>query len=155
MTATELLTNIYKSKDFADMMRRVKVSDELKEDIKQHVFCELFAKPCEFIEDLQNRGKLRGYISSMVWAVSKMNRHNKFARQFGFNEVPLEFAAHLEVEETPEPITLDGLDWYKAEMLQLYAELGTYKAVNEKTNIPTVSVFNTVKAAKKHVKMHL
>lgn len=138
------------------MLRKVKVSESLKDDLKQHVFCELYAKPPEFIIDLKSRGKLRGYISSMVWSISKMKRTNSFARQFGVNETPTDTIPDVaEERETIDPVDLSKLHWYKAELLKLYAELGTYKAVSESTGIPTVSVFNTVKQAKKLIRQTL
>lgn len=153
MTAKQILTDIYVSEDFAAMMRKVKISEDLKEDLQQHVFCELLQKPEEAIIDLYNRKKLRGYISSMVWSISRMKRTNSFARQFGVNEVCTddlpEIADSSYSELTPD---LNKLNWYNSELLQLYAKLGSYKAVSDDTGIPVISVFNAVKEAKKILK---
>lgn len=155
-TAAEILTDIYNSNDFAAMMRKVDVSEDLKDDIRQHVFCELFAKDSSFILDLQHRGKLRGYISSMVWSVSRMKRTNSFARQFGLLEVVTDEIPDVEDEKEIEiEVDLSSLYWYNAELLRLYAELGSYKAVSEKTGIPCTSIFEAIQTAKKHLKNDL
>jgi hypothetical protein len=47
------------------------------------------------------------------------------------------------------------MHWYKARVFELYAELGTYRAVSELTGIPTTSVYRTVQDLKKELKQKL
>ena len=156
MTAKEVLTEIYQSKELAKMMQVVRCREDLKEDLKQHVFCELFAKPEEFILDLVNRGKLKGYISSMVFSISRMKNTNSFARQFGLKEDVTDSFTEiaLEVSEMPD-IDTSRLYWYKDTILRLYAELGTYKAVSLDTGIPVTSIYRTVNEARKELKREI
>jgi len=156
VTAKEILTDIYTSEDFAAMMRKVDVSKELKKDLQQHVFCELLQKPEQLILDLYNRKKLRGYISSMVWSISRMKQTNSFARQFGVNEVLTnEFTDIADERYSEMDADLSSLSWYDSEVLRLYAKLGSYRAVANDTGIPLVSIFDTVKRAKTIVKNDL
>ena len=50
---------------------------------------------------------------------------------------------------------LSQMHWYKARVFELYAELGTYRAVSEITGIPTTSVYRTVQELKKELKQKL
>jgi hypothetical protein len=42
--------------------------------------------------------------------------------------------------------------WYDADVLKLYAELGTVREVSEETGIPSRSIYNTVTTTKKLIK---
>jgi hypothetical protein len=168
MTAKKVLTDIYNSKEMALTIKKVRPA-HLQQDILQHVFCELFSQSDESIMDLFNRGKLRPYIAQMVWNVSRLSPTNKFTKQMGFKEDNTDFneycnEAKFEVikfsEDEKERIESESeikcavsqLHWYKSGLLSLYAELGTYKAVSDKTGIPVISIWNTIKKARKEVK---
>jgi DNA-directed RNA polymerase specialized sigma24 family protein len=49
----------------------------------------------------------------------------------------------------------DRLYWYHQELLKLYAEHGTYRAVSEITNIPVKSIHNAIKKAKVKLKKEI
>jgi hypothetical protein len=50
---------------------------------------------------------------------------------------------------------VDKLYHYNAELLKLYAEIGTYRGVSEATNIPVKSIHNAVRKARIQVKRAL
>jgi hypothetical protein len=50
---------------------------------------------------------------------------------------------------------LGGIYWYKRDLFKLYFELGNYRAVEEEVDIDHVSVYNTVRDVKNHIKDNL
>lgn len=171
-TAKSILTGIYLSAEVKDVIKRLRPVD-LQEDILQHCFLELFQKPPDFIIQLHDRGKLKAYIVKILHNTATYNR-TSFTKQFG-KETPTDFCTETKYEvirfeneeneriETYREIdcavstlgvTKSGMRYTDA-MLKLYAELGTYKAVSEKTGIPQTSVFNTIKEVRKAIRKQL
>lgn len=151
MTAKDLLTEIYISDEIAEVIQRLS-PESLQEDIKQHVFMELYGMDPAFIEDLNSRGKLKHFIVKMIYNTARWTK-SSFKKQFGPMEVPTE--CFTEVADTvPEEvdIPIDSLYWYKAEILKLYAKHGTYQKVAEITQINISSIFQTVKKAREEIK---
>ena len=75
-------------------------------------------------------------------------------RKLEAKETPLESLPDLVEEEVVEIIVvpLDRIHWYEAKILELYAELGTYRKVAEATGIPHISIYHTVRNARKNIK---
>lgn len=163
MTAQRLLTDIYQSKEVDDVIKKLKPVD-LQDDIKQHCFLELFEKPGDFILDLHARGKLKAYIVKILWNTATFKK-SSFAKALG-KETPTDFCEVTTFEIIKVDTTdlerlelyretmckVDELYWYKAELLKLYAELGTYQAVSDKTGIPLTSVYKTIVDIRKEIK---
>lgn len=65
--------------------------------------------------------------------------------------------AMIDHEELLEAIVkhVAGLYWYDKKILELYIELGTYRAVAKETGIPYSSVFKTVQKVVKEVKQKI
>lgn len=150
MDVKEILTEIYVSDEIADVIKRLR-PENLQEDIKQHVFLELFTMDEAALMDMNNRGKLKHYIVKMIYNTARWTK-SSFKKQFG-QETPTESFIDVEdqVEEKIE-LPIDELYWYKAEMLKLYAKHGTYQRVAEITGINISSIFQTVKQAKAEIK---
>ena len=167
MLATELLTEIYSSQEVKEVILKLK-PDHLQQDILQHTFCELFQKPDEFIIDLHARGKLKSYIVKILYNSATYHR-TTFEKEQGKGhqkEMPTDFCSNSKyevikfVDEEKErqqeysdiACAVSKVYWYKADLIKLYAELGTYKAVSAKTGIPISSVFKTIKEAITEIK---
>lgn len=161
--STLILTKIYTSLEVKEVIKRLRPV-HLQEDILQHCFLELFQKPPDFIKDLHARGKLKPYIVKILYNTATYTR-SSFAKQQG-KETPTDFCGNAkyevirfeneekEREEVHQQVAcaVSETYWFKADLLKMYAELGTYKAVSDKTGIPSTTVFNTVQAAKKEIK---
>lgn len=167
MVATALLTEIYESKEVRDVIAKLKPV-HLQQDILQHTFCELFQKPHPFIEDLHERGKLKSYIVKILYNTATYHR-TSFEREQGkgqAKEIPTDFCISSPyevirfVEEEKErqqeysdiACAVAKVYWYKADLIKLYAELGTYQAVAKQTGIPISSVFKTIKETRQEIK---
>lgn len=152
MTKNSILTEIYLSKDVEVLIRSIK-PDHLQDDIKQHCFLELFEKPEEFILDLYNRKKLKNYIIKVLYNTSRWI-NTPLHKQLG-KETPTEFIEDSECEVYEEiniePV-MNDIYWYKAEMIRLYAEHGTFQKVSDLTGIPLKSVYTTIVEARKEIK---
>lgn len=72
---------------------------------------------------------------------SLMEAHEEYKRQLEY--------------ESEVICALSEMHWYKQELLNLYVELGTYKAVSDKTGIPLTSVFKTITELRKEIKQKL
>lgn len=152
MTKDSILTEIYQSKEVEVMIRSIK-PDHLQQDIRQHCFLELFEKSEEFILDLHNRGKLKNYIIKILYNTSKWsctNLHKQLGKETPteiFNDSECEIYEEINIE----PV-LKSIYWYKAELIRLYAEHGTYQKVSDLTGIPLKSVYMTIIEARKEIK---
>jgi len=178
MTKASILTEIYQSKEVEAIIRSIKPKD-LQDDIKQHCFLELFEKSEEFILDLYNRGKLRHYIVKVLYNTSRWScttLHKQLGKELLLTDLEnnyhntdtevsgkvsgkylehKEFIQHQEDREYEEiniePV-LKSVYWYKAELIRLYAEHGTYQKVSNLTGIPLKSVFTTIRDARIEIK---
>jgi len=121
-------------------------------DLIQHVFVIICEQDKDFILDLASRGKLKAYVVRMLYNTNRWSKSN-YAKEQATNEIPTESFADIPDEQFSEiNIPLNKIYWYKAEVLKLYAEIGNYRGVAEKTGIPTASIFQTVKQAKNEIK---
>ena len=167
MPARQILTDIYKSSEVDAIIKRLRPV-HLQEDIKQHTFLELFQKPEEFILDLHNRGRLKPFIVKILYNTATYTK-SSFAKSLG-KETPTDFcvASKFEIIRTSETedremaemhasvqCGMSEMHWYKSRLLREYSEEGTYQKVADKTGIPIISIFATVREAKKEIKKKL
>lgn len=170
MNARDLLTRIYTSEEIKELTQKLEPK-HLADDIIQHVFTELYAKPDDFIFELEQRQKLKPYIVKQIWNLThytedRFNRQYRTVRERAtdFCEPSVYELRHYEgprerrdAQDTVAELKthLSQMHWYKARVFELYAELGTYRAVSEVTGIPTTSVYRTVQELKKELKQKL
>lgn len=179
MSPKDLLTRIYTSDEIKELKQKLEPR-HMADDIIQHVFTELYAKPDLFIEELEQRQKLKAYIVKQIWNISHYTK-DKFYEQFGFTsyghkkenetdfcdlskfeilryEDPNEFIDEKEQEAKTQKkyngvkAHMGQMHWYKVRVFELYVELGTYRAVSDMTGIPTTSVYRTVQEMKNELK---
>jgi DNA-directed RNA polymerase specialized sigma24 family protein len=174
MTASSLLTDIYQSKEIEDVITKIQ-PENIRDDLKQHVFLQLFEQKEAFIHDLNSRGKLKAYIVKMLYNTARFSR-TKFSKEMGkevsfgdIGEVSERLCQQSAFEITRGTNDLRTKDdefeelncavskiyWYKSQLLKLYSEVGTYKKVSEVTGIPVASVFATITQARKEIKQLL
>jgi len=173
-----LLTEIFLSKELAVCLAKIE-PESIRDDLKQHVFLLLLEKPKEFITELNKTGKLKNYVVKVIFQLVRF-KEDKFHRvQRKQTELPTDFTdfcidsklindddnrvvemeRHCEVGlavilNTPSPSQggSDNVNWYHGRLLQLYVQLGNYRAVSKETGIPIKSVFNAVKQAREEIK---
>jgi hypothetical protein len=121
-------------------------------DLIQHVFLLVCEQDKDFIIQLATTGKLKGYVCKLLYNTNRWQR-TEYSKQLAANEIPTENINDIADECYQEIIIpLHKIHWYKAEVLKIYAEIGNYRGVAEKTGIHHCSIFQTVKQAKNEIK---
>lgn len=155
MDAKKLLEEIYISKELKDCIAKIKPID-IQQDVLQHSFVELLLKDDDLIIDLAKRNKLLPFVTKVIYNMVKWQRSTwKYTKSKEiYNGINYD---NNVVEENEEEINipLESLYWYEARILELYAEHGSYRKVEQITGISYVSIFNTVKKARKNIKKNM
>jgi len=121
-------------------------------DLIQHVFKLVCEQEDKFINELIANNKLKHYVAKVIYNTKRWHR-TEWAKQQAALEIPTESFNEINLEEYQEiTIPLEKLHWFKSEILKLYAELGSYRAVAEKTQINVSAVHKYVTQAKKEIK---
>lgn len=120
------------------------------QDIKQDVFERLLRLKPEQLENIKN---IRHYLLRIIINI-KRQPYDPSAKLY---------RKHDELLDTPEMVSeqyseeeyikqlskVEALGWYHRGILELYAELGSVRAVSEQTKIPYYSVKYTIKESRK------
>ena len=171
MQKNDLLVELYQSKEIEEVIR-IHAPEQIRDDLKQHVFLDLFEHTEEFIQDLHRRGKLKAYIVKMIYNTTRFSR-TPFEKEMGkdvrfgdIEEIQDKICKHSAYEIVQGVNDLKTMDdefeelkcavskiyWYKARLMEIYSEVGSYKRVSEVTGIPVASVFATITQARKEIK---
>ena len=153
----DLITQLYKSKEVTEAIG-YHFPDHCKEDIRQDLFIILMDLPPGTLEQSQAKGKLRQYIATII-SNMKHQRYGKIAKQvnqYNFSNPLPENIEQIDTEYNDyKDLAFDKIeriDWYKRGILELYAKLGTVKAVSLQTKIPFDSVKYAITQARKEIK---
>lgn len=154
MDAKQIISDLYTSSDLRACLARIRPV-EIQEEVLQHTFTELLCKPEAEILDLHARNKLTAYVAKMLVNMVRWQRSS--FRKLEAKETPLESLTDVldEIAVDEIVIPLHKIHWYEAKILELYADLGTYRKVAEVTGIPHISIFHTVQNARKNIKKHI
>lgn len=124
-------------------------------DLIQFVFTKVCEQDDTFIGSLVENGKLRHYVAKLIYNTKHWQR-TEWTKQQAKQEIPTEnFFEAVDEHYEEIDLPLDKLHWFKCEILKLYAELGSYRAVAEKTTINVSAVHKYVTQAKKELKQLL
>jgi DNA-directed RNA polymerase specialized sigma24 family protein len=131
---------------------RVYHGDHCLEDVRQDLFEILLKIPPGDLKAKQDKGELKAYICRIIINLKKQ-KYGKIAKKISLYKSFDELPKNLELMPEPEPepdvnAVLQKIHWYYAGLLRLYCELGTLKAVSEKTKIPLQSVKHAIRQAK-------
>jgi adenylate kinase family enzyme len=150
----EILEKIYRSDELKECVSKIRPVT-IQQDVLQCTFTELLLKDKEIILDLYARNKLMAYIAKMIYNMVRWERGS--FRSSETKEILLQELPEIIDEQKNEIIVvpLQKIHWYEAKILELYAELGTYRKVAEVTGIPHISIYHTVQKARKNIKKHI
>ncbi len=154
METKEILEKIYRSDELKECVSKIRPVT-IQQDVLQCTFTELLLKDKEIILDLYARNKLMAYIAKMIYNMVRWERGS--FRSSETKEILLQELPEIIDEQKNEIIVvpLQKIHWYEAKILELYAELGTYRKVAEVTGIPHISIYHTVQKARKNIKKHI
>lgn len=154
MNAKQIIADLYISQDLRACLARIRPID-IQEEVLQHTFMELLNKSDDEIIDLHVRNKLTAYVAKMLFNMVRWERStfSKLkAKEISLESLP-EVLEDIEIEVILVP--LQKIHWYEAKILELYAEHKTYRKVAEITGIPHISIYHTVKNARRNIKKHI
>lgn len=147
MTKNEILDQLFRAEKCS------KKYGKNGEELKQTVFMFLLEmEECRIVL-AYHEGKLNSFYETLMynqyhWPKSKYNNVNRLYDELvDAPEVPDEI-----IEEVNVSGILDKLTPGEAQLLRLYAEHGTYRAVGMITKISWKSVYNRIQVARKKVK---
>lgn len=161
-----ILSEIYNSNELAKCLLMVK-KESIREDIKQEIFLTLLQKDEAFIVDLQNKGKLRAYISSCIFNEAYSPRstlRKKLGREsvLFIDAAPLEkilIDEIIEVNKTHDKaieifLSIPKNNIYKQIFLSL-CKYGSYRKLSLAMNIPHTTLRDMVENFKKDIKKQI
>jgi hypothetical protein len=157
VSKNEIISLLYESKPFKNLVKRME-PDHLRQDLKQETIMILLEMPEEKIISLNKSGGLFYYcVRVMINLVkNKSSRFNKLYLTKTTDKIPerqyFDQEVNGEEKEKRALTAFENLYWYEKEISKLYFGLGSYRAVEEETRIPRVSVCRTVIGAIKKVR---
>lgn len=177
MDKNKVITEIYLSKEVEKL--KSKLPNGHADDIIQHVFLTIFELPEAKVLDLINQNKLKAYILVCIWNASKMTKTNSFGRSVtkeflvdSFNNITYDdewfdlyqtylgkesFTKHIANEladVTFDKPDVECLKWYHKELIEMYADYGSFNEISIQTKIPISSVRHAIIKARKQIKRY-
>lgn len=148
---TEAIKQLYQSEEVNTCLR-VHFKEQWQ-DVKQDVFETLLSLPAERLDAIKS---LRHYVLQIIINLRR-NKYAKPAKLYTtFEELPdignWEHEPYNEDEYKQQIDSIQTLSWYHRGILDLYVELGSVRAVSEKTKIPFDSVKFAIKEARQQCK---
>jgi hypothetical protein len=157
----DIISELYQSKEVNELISKIRPI-ELQDDLKQYAFAVLLEKPEAFIIDLHNKKQLRYFLVKIITNSVFTNRSGFMTLHKLTKDLDVDCISDVENESSNYHDLLDSCNteiknvyWYNAELLNLYAQHGSYRKVSEVTNIPVKSVYNAIKKAKETIKQKI
>ena len=156
--ANEIIVELLQSKNFKDCMKKA-VKPHLHEDLTSELSLILLEIEPERIVQMHDDKKLTFYTVRIILTLA-YSKTSSFYKKFRVTHDEFKDAGMLDdyysiinrkVVEERALDEIEKLDWYESEMVKLYMECGNYRAMEQRTNIPYVSCFCTVKNAIKKI----
>lgn len=144
-------------------IRPLDMRDEVKHEAFEAMLVKANNEPA-FIISLHERNKLRAYVVKTIYNTANFpnSKHNRQLRRR--TEIPTEAIEDRPDDSEPYDyealvqdcaVKTEAIYWYNRDILKLYAELGSLRAVSEKTGIPRSSVCDAVLKARAAIKQLL
>lgn len=152
----QIIEALFNGKNFTECISRME-PEHLRDDLRQEVILKICEQSEDKIIGLHQRGELEFYTVRIILNESR-NKNNGFARKYLSKTVELsgaevsddsDFEQRMIREELEDYAIseIESLYWYDSELLKMYMNLGTFRAIQELTGIPHVSCFKTIKKA--------
>jgi hypothetical protein len=168
MTKNDIIEQLFYSKDFNDCIKKME-PEYLREDLKAEVMLVLCEQDENFLQGLYERRQITFWVVRVVINMIKSDTSG-FYRKYrqplttymdkitdviqgqsaGVLKPLLEIEwEHLAVDEKHARLKdfMCSLSWYERGLIELYMEMGNYRAIQKVTGIPHQSVWKTVTTA--------
>jgi hypothetical protein len=155
LTKNEIITNLYNSKNFNDCIHKMEPV-HLQDDLKAEVISIVCEWPENKVVQLHQDKALEFYVVRVILNQVK-SKTSPFVRKYRSTstieitqDLPCiqEDCKEREVREEVERLAINEIDslyWYDAEMIRLYLKLGSFRAIQEYTDIPFISCYKNIK----------
>lgn len=172
MNKNQIISDLYCSKEFNDCINKME-PEHLRDDLRNEVMLILLQVPDEKVLDIHSRNELKFFVARIILNQIQSNTSpfaKKFRTQFEAMEDVLDKASlicdasnrgdiiereHRESKEDIATQEIENLYWYERDILKLYGQLGSYRAIETETGIPWESTYSTAKAAIKKIRRKL
>lgn len=161
MTKNQIIEKLYLSKNLNDCIKKMEPVD-LQDDLKSEVIAIVCEWSEEKIVELYTKNQLEFYVVRVILNQIKSKtspfykKHRQsFAELTGEESYECTDLKEREVKELIQDIAIQQIDelyWYDAEILRMYLELGTFRAIQDKTGIPFISCYVNIKKSLKTLK---
>lgn len=150
MTRSKILSDLYYDKTFCGFIKKMRPVN-LQEDLKAEVLLIMSEVSEDKLLGLYERGKIVGFAIGITIRQIKSNTsafYKKYRTEIPGLKAELEYCDNAQLTLAKAAIgELDNLTWYERGLIDLYCDLGNYRAVETETGIPHISVYLTVKNA--------
>jgi len=159
LTRDQIINAVFNSRQLDAWICRLQRED-LRQDLKSEVIETLLLLDDSFLQELHQSGKIIGYAMGAAWnmCARKSSSFNRMYRSWTYdvNDVP-DQPVEPDVEMHIEAVlsAVNELPWYDREILKLYADMRSCRAVQKKTNIPHTSINLTVRKSIRTVREKL
>lgn len=161
-TKNQIVAELFESKDFNDCLCKME-PEYLRDDLKAEVALILLETPDTKILDLHKTSGLKFYTVRIILNLiqSKTSPFFKKFRRFSSDTIPdlpaeeLNGRVQRELTEERAIAIIPKLYWYDRQIVELYLELGNYRAIEKETGIPWESCYKTVQKAIKQIRNEL
>jgi DNA-directed RNA polymerase specialized sigma24 family protein len=164
----EFINNEFSDKVIKQLSHKITEDYNDSYDIIQDAMLTVLNKPKELLRDLYERDKLKTFILSTIYMTSKPAyskfQYNRIKERKIFVSIEDENsrvvlkAQEPEQQDPTEKEVIEAakqLSEYDLSVLELYATLGTFRAVEKQTGISYINVYNTVKYCRQFIKNKL
>jgi DNA-directed RNA polymerase specialized sigma24 family protein len=170
MTRNAIIESIYNDKKYINYCKQVLPNGDLYNDLFQYV-CEYLLKIEEKkLIDLHKKNQLRMYVARIIY-INAHSERSEFNKQY--NE-RIDLESYLHEVDLIDFDNSDLIDFVKVEieneinycnenniypasikLLEIYADLGSYKEVSVKTKIPYLTVINRISKIREKIKKNI
>ena len=174
MTAKKIIAEIYESTDLNSCINSRKKPvwfpgsrQDWQDELKAEAFKIICEQPAELIERLYFERRLNFFIGKIIVNLARQER-NSLQKPYmkspaidptglpiveEVNRIDFDFA---EVTKRLDELKQkDHIGYYYANILELYGQLGSVRAVSAKTTIPVMSVWQAIRNGRKMIKQLL
>lgn len=154
MTRNQIIEQLFTGKNFLECISKME-PEHLRDDLKQEVMLIVCEWPEDKVRGLWQRKELEFYVVRVILNLIRSNTspfYKKFrtlSEQLNGFEIADDYDhEEREIREGLQDIALGEINklyWYDAELLRLYLQLGSFRAIERETKIPYVSCFKSVK----------
>ncbi len=149
MTRNQILSELYSDKKFCGFIKKMRPVN-LQEDLKSEVLLIMSEVSEDKLTQIHTNGKLSFFAIGVTIRQIKSNTsafYKKYRIELpGLTEVESCDSSQLILAKSAIS-ELDNLTWYERGLVDLYCDLGNYRAVETETGIPHSAVYLTVKGA--------